>query len=90
MTSASSLIPIATWFLLNMARIVATSTIAEHRIDSPAPGYALGMSRAARADRLNAANYDARGQELLPWYRAINLSYWTVVAGLLLWAADHF
>lgn len=75
MAPTSSLFPIATWFLLGMARIVVTSKLAEHRIDNPPDGHALAINRGARADRLNLANYDLRGRQLLPWYRGVNLAY---------------
>jgi hypothetical protein len=73
-----------------MARIVVTSKLAEHRIDNPPAGHALAINRAARVDRLNLANYDLRGRRLLPWYRAVNLAYWIVVAGLCLWGVYSF
>jgi hypothetical protein len=69
-----------------MTRIVVTSKLAEHRIDNPHPGHAMAINRAARADRLNLANYNPRGQRLLPWYRIVNTAYWVVAAGACFWA----
>ena len=90
MSPTSSLFPIATWFLLGMTRIVVTSKLAEYRIDNPPGGHALAINRAARADRLNLANYDLRGRRLLPWYKAANLAYWIAVAGVCLWGVYNF
>jgi hypothetical protein len=84
--SASNLLPIAAWFLLGMTRIVVTSKLAEHRIDKPDPAQALAINRSARTARLNVANYDPRGQRLLPCYRFVNASYWTVAACVFVWA----
>jgi hypothetical protein len=69
-----------------MARIVFTSKLAEHRIDNPDPGEAMAINRAARAERLNAANYDPRGRRLLPWYRVVNTTYWVLAVGGACWA----
>ena len=89
MVAPWSLLPIATWFVLSMARIIVTSKLAEHRVDNPPAGHALAFNRAARSDRLNVANYDAGGRRLLSWYRAVSLSYWLVVAVLCLWGVSR-
>ena len=74
---------IAAWFLFGMARMVCTSKLAEHRIDNPDPAKVMSMNSQARSERLDQANYDASGRRLLPWYRAINVAYWTIAAGAL-------
>ena len=72
-----------------MARIVLTSKLAEHRIDDPDPGRAMAVNLAAAAERLNAANYDLPGRRLLPWYRAVNVTYWVLAAGGCFWVVLH-
>jgi hypothetical protein len=89
MTSIESLSVIAAWFVLGQGRIVLTSKMAEHRIDISDPSQALGFTRAAAAARRNAANYDARGQRLLPWYLAIASAYWILVVGIACWLIYH-
>lgn len=89
MTSTSTLGFVAAWFVLGQARIVFTSKMAEHRIDDPDPSRALAFTRAAAAARREAANYDARGRRLLPWYLAVTRSYWALVAGICGWAVYH-
>jgi hypothetical protein len=89
MTTTYTLALVAAWFVFGMARIVTTSRLAEYRIDHPAPGTAMAIDRAARAKRLDAANYDPRGRRLLPWYRAINTTYWVLAAGAFSWAVLH-
>jgi hypothetical protein len=89
MVAAPTLGIVAAWFTFGMARIVLTSALAEHRIDHPDPGQALAMNRKAAAARRNAANYDPPGRRLLPWYRAINATYWVIAAGALSWAVLH-
>ena len=84
MTHTSSLALIAAWFVFGQARIVFTSKMAEHRIDNPGPREALAMGLDATSARLNPAHYDARGQRLLPWYRAVSTTYWVLVAGACL------
>jgi hypothetical protein len=86
MISAPGLGIVPTWFVFGMSRIVLTSKLAEHRIDNPDPGKALAINAEARAARLDAANYDPRGRRLLPWYRAVNTTYWIVAVGGVLWA----
>jgi hypothetical protein len=71
---------VAAWFVFGMARIVLTSKLAEHRIDNPDPAKAMAVNAIAAAERLNAANYDLLGRRLLPWYRAVNITYWVLVA----------
>jgi hypothetical protein len=72
-----------------MARIVFTSKLAEHRIDHPDAGKAMAYNRAARAERLDEANYDPRGRRLLPWYRVVNTTYWVLAGGGCCWAVLH-
>ena len=86
MTSTNGLGLVAAWFVFGQARIVLTSKLAEHRIDDPDPAWALAFGRAAGAARRNAANYDAPGRRLLPWYQAVNATYWALAAGGCLWA----
>jgi hypothetical protein len=89
MTPTNTLGLVAAWFVFGMTRIVLTSKLAEHRIDNPDPGKALAVNLAATAERLNAANYDPQGRRLLPWYRAVNFSYWVLAAGGCGWAIFH-
>ena len=89
MTLTSELGLIATWFTFGQARIILTSKLAEHRIDNPDPGAALAFGRAAAAARRNTANYDAPGRRLLPWYQAVNTTYWVVAVGGFLWVVTH-
>ena len=86
MTSASTLGFVAVWFVLGQARIVLTSKMVEHRVDKPDPSQAMAFTRAAAAARRDAANYDARGRRLLPWYLAVTHSYWLLVASICGWA----
>ena len=74
---------VAAWFIFGMARMVFGSRMVELRIDHPDPSEALAFTRAAARQRVNPANYDRRGQRLLPWYRAVTTTYWLVVAGAL-------
>ncbi|HTK43681.1 MAG TPA: hypothetical protein VL287_19015 [Gemmatimonadales bacterium] len=85
MTSTATLGLIAAWFVFGMARIVLTSKLAEHRIDHPDPGRAMAANREAASARLNAANYDPLGRRLLPWYQAVNRTYWILAAGGCCW-----
>ena len=71
---------VAAWFLFGMARMVFTSRMVELRIDYPDPSKAMAFTWKAAKQRVNAANYDSRGQRLLPWYRAVTTTYWIVVA----------
>lgn len=80
---------VAAWFVLGQLRIVLTSTLVEHRIDGPDPTQAMAFTRAAAAARRDAANYDARGRRLLPWYLAVARSYWTLVVGIGGWLLAH-
>ena len=89
MTSTATLGLIAAWFVLGQARIVFGSKMVEHRIDGVDPSRALAFTRAAAAARRNAANYDARGRRLLPWYLIVTRSYWLLVAGIGCWALYH-
>ena len=89
MTSAYTLGCVAAWFVLGQARIVLTSKMAEHRIDLPDSSQALAFTRVAAAARRNAANYDAQGQHLLPWYLMVTRAYWALVIGVCLWAIAH-
>ena len=89
MTSTNGLGLVAAWFVLGQARIVLTSKLAEHRIDKPDPAWALAVGRAAAAARRSAANYDRPGRRLLPWYRAVNATYWAMVAGGCTWVVLH-
>lgn len=57
----------------------------QHRIDHPDPVHAMAFTRAAAKQRVNPANYDARGLRLLPWYRAVTSTYWMLVAGVVWW-----
>ena len=81
--------PVAAWFVFGMARIVFTSKLAEHRLDDPAPGKAMAVNFAAASERLDAANYDPPGRRLLPWHRAVNITYWALAAGVCGWAVVH-
>ncbi len=89
MNTAQTLGFAATWFTFGMARIVFTSRMVELRTDHPDPTQAVAFTRAAAKQRVNAANYDARGRRLLPWYRAVTTTYWCLVAGAC-WGAVHF
>jgi len=89
MTSTSTLGFVAAWFVLGQARIVFTSRMAEHRIDIADPSQALAFTRAAAAARRNAANYDAHGRRLLPWYLTVTRAYWLLVTGIGCWAIYH-
>ena len=89
MTPALDLGLVAAWFLAGMARIVVTSKLAEHRIDNPPPGRAMAIDREARAERLDEANYDPPGRRLLPWYRLVNTTYWTIAVGGVCWVILH-
>ena len=89
MTSTSTLGIIAAWFVLGQARIVMSSKMVEHRIDDPDPSQALAFTRAAAAARRNAANYNAQGRRLLPWYLTVARAYWALVAGICCWAVYH-
>lgn len=87
MDSSLTLGVVATWFLFGMARIVFSSTMVHHRIDHPDPSEAIAFTRAAAKARVNAANYEAPGRRLLPWYRAVTTIYWLVVVGVCLASA---
>ena len=89
MTPTGTLGLVAAWFIFGMARIVFTSKLAEHRIDNPDPGKAMAVNLDAASQRLNAANYDPLGRRLLPWYRAVNITYWALAAGGCWWAVHH-
>lgn len=89
MTPTYTLGFVAAWFVFGMARMVFTSKLVEHRIDNPDPGQAMAVNSDAASERLNAANYDLLGRRLLPWYRAINTTYWIVAAGGCSWAVFH-
>ena len=89
MNATQSLGLVAAWFLFGMARIVFSLTMVEHRIDHPDPIKAIGFTRQAAKERITAANYNARGKQLLPWYRAVSTTYWIVVAGAC-WSTVHF
>ena len=89
MNATHTLSLVAAWFLFGMARIVFSSSLVAHRTDRPDPAQAIAFTLAAARERVNAANYDARGQRLLPWYRAVTTSYWGVVA-VACWSAVHF
>ena len=80
---------VAAWFVLGQARIVFGSRMVEHRTDGMDPSEALAFTRAAAAARRNAANYDARGRRLLPWYLRVTRAYWLLVASLGAWALTH-
>ena len=86
MNSSSLFVLIAAWFLFGMARMVFTSKMVEHRIDHPDPSQAMAFTVAAAKERVNVANYDPRGQRLLPWYRVVTTTYWLLVAGICAWA----
>jgi len=88
MTPTHTLGLVAAWFVFGMARIVFTSKLAEHRIDDPGPGRAMAVNLEAAAERLDAANYDPLGRRLLPWYRAVAITYW-VLAACGCWSAIH-
>ena len=89
MTTTQSLSMLAAWFLFGMARMVFTMTMVEHRVDHPEWAKAIGFTRQAAKARVTAANYNARGKRLLPWYRAVGTTYWFLVAGAFL-SAVHF
>ena len=80
---------LAAWFLFGMARMVFTLTMVEHRVDHPDWIKAIGFTREAAKARVTAANYNARGKRLLPWYRAVGTTYWLLVA-VACWSAVHF
>ena len=80
---------VAAWVVFGMGRIVFTSKLAEHRIDNPDPAKAMAVNLDAQSERLNAANYDPLGRCLLPWYRAVNITYWVVAVGGCSWAIIH-
>jgi hypothetical protein len=80
---------VAAWFLFGMARIVFGSRMVELRIDHPDPSQAIAFTWGAAKQRVNSANYDARGQRLLPWYRAVTTTYWVLVA-VACWQAVRF
>lgn len=67
---------------------MVTSKLAEHRIDDPDPGTAMAVNLDAASERLDAANYDPMGRRLLPWYRAVNITYW-VLAAAGCWSPVH-
>jgi hypothetical protein len=89
MTSNYTLGVVAAWFVLGQTRIVFTSKMVEHRIDKPEPSRAMAFTRAAAAARRDAANYDARGRRLLPWYLAVTRTYWLLVTGICCWAVSQ-
>ena len=89
MTSTYTLGAVAAWFVLGQARIVFTSKMVEHRIDKPDPSRAMAFTRAAAAARRDAANYDAQGRRLLPWYLMVTRTYWLLVIGICCWAIYH-
>ena len=89
MTSTYTLGIVAAWFVLGQARIVFSSKMVEHRIDNPDPSQALAFTRAAAAARRDAANYDAQGRRLLPWYLVVTRTYWVVVTGICGWVIYH-
>ena len=89
MTSTFTLGLVAAWFVLGQARIVFSSKMVEYRIDNPDPTQALAFTRAAAAARRNAANYDAHGRRLLPWYLTVTRAYWLLVTGIGCWAIYH-
>ena len=89
MTTTATLGLVATWFVLGQARIVFGSKMVEHRTDGADPSQALAFTRAAAAARREAANYDARGRRLLPWYLAVTRAYWLLVASIGCWALAH-
>lgn len=86
MRSTNGLGLIAAWFVFGQARIVLTSKLAEHRIDRPGLAKALAFNREAARARRDAANYDPLGRRLLPWYRAVNTTYWVAAAAGCCWA----
>ena len=89
MLPPSSLGLVAAWFVAGMARMAFTSKMVEHRIDNPDPATAMSITPSARSRRLDLANYDPRGRRLLPWYRAVNVAYWTLAAGMCWWAIQN-
>lgn len=89
MTPPYTLGLVAALFVFGKARIVFTSKLAEHRIDNPDPGKAMALNREAASERLDAANYNPLGRRLLPWYRAVNITYWILAASGCLWAVTH-
>jgi hypothetical protein len=86
MTTGMTLGLVATWFVLGQARIVFGSKMVEHRTDGVDASEAIAFTRAAAAARRDAANYDARGRRLLPWYLAVTRAYWFLVASIGCWA----
>ena len=89
MTPTYTLGLVAAWFIFGMARIVFTSKLAEHRTDNPDPGKAMTLNREAASERLDAANYNPLGRRLLPWYRAVNITYWILAPSGCLWAVTQ-
>lgn len=89
MTTPHSLALVAAWFILGQARIVFGSKMVEHRIDRPDPSRAMAFTRAAAAARRDAANYDAQGRRLLPWYVTVTRAYWALVASIACWTLYH-
>lgn len=77
------------WFVLGQARMVLTSRMVEYRIDDPDPSQAMAFTRVAAVARRNAANYNAQGRHLLPWYLTVTRCYWLVVAVICCWAIYH-
>ena len=90
MISTATLSLVAAWFVLGQARIIFASKMVEHRIDGVDPSQALAFTRAAAAARRTAANYDARGRRLLPWYLAVTHTYWALLAGIACWAIYRY
>jgi hypothetical protein len=86
MNSTSAIGLVGAWFLFGMARMVFTSKMVEHRIDHPDPSRAMAFTFAAAKERVNVANYDPRGQRLLPWYRVVTTTYWMLAGGMCGWA----
>lgn len=79
----------AAWFVFAMARMLFTFTMVEHRIDHPDWVQAISFTWSAAKARVTAANYDARGQRMLRWYRTVTTTYWILVA-VAFWSAAHF
>ncbi len=89
MTTANDFGLVVAWFVFGMARIVFTSKMVEHRIDHPDPSRAMAFTLDAASARRNAANYDPLGRRLLPWYRAVGLTYWILAGSACWWAVHH-
>ncbi len=70
-------------FPLDTTRVIA---IGHSAGGFPDPSQALAFTRAAAAARRDAANYDAQGRRLLPWYVAVARTYWALVTGVCCWA----